>query len=220
MKSRNVHLMLLPCIGFALVVLTGCENTVTLGMGNYGKVILYPMNGDTLKWPFPVSFQGVAWPCEGPKQSTTQACKINVQYAPGQTVAKFHYNCSGCTDPELDVGPSTGLGATGTQAATPTPPDQIVVIECNAGTIAADPSTTKPLKKDQTIDWSSDGGNGVYIAKWTVTTASGVCREPAINQSAIRCTILTTTPNDYAYTVHDTSGACKDVTGTIKVVAP
>ena len=217
MKSRNVHLMLLPCIGFALVVLTGCENTVTLGMGNYGKVILYPMNGDTLKWPFPVSFQGVAWPCEGPKQSTTQACKINVQYAPGQTVAKFHYNCDGCTDPELDVGPSTGLGATGTQAAPP--PRQTRLLSSSATPARSQPTRRlPPLKKTRRSTGRPMGQRRLHSQVDGHHSVGRVESRPSIRAR------FAARSYDHAqrlpYTVHDASGACKDVTGTIKVVAP
>jgi hypothetical protein len=217
MKRRNIRLtMLVMCVGAAAITMTGCYHAMILN--KYGKMVLYPQNGNILEWNVPVTFQGAS-PCKEGK--TTSKCTLNVKVAAGQEYAHYRYGCKQCTDPEVDVGPSTGskhkLPPPPTQQGTlAKAPDQFIEIPCLDG-ITPDPSTAT-LKPGQLIEWEANGGTGQFLAKWTITPDPGLCQNASISESQPQCQILATTPPaSYNYTVKDTAGVCKDGKGVITI---
>ena len=208
MNARNwLPVLSITAIGVIAGLSLGCGNNITVAVGPYKKVILYPSNGDTVKClNFAATFQGPN-PCEKQGNGLSE-CKINIP------AGHYRFNCdTGCVDPEIEV------GSIGTQNAAPAaipPPDTVVVIWCDQGSIHVDPSDA-PIKTGKEIAWENDGSPNQAIPNWTVTPAT-FCADPttSINKDHPSCNVGA--PNKYTYTVKaNPSTSCSDASATVTV---
>jgi len=201
----------------------GNETSLTLQDGELAPLV--KKKGDVVKWTVPstLRFLGQHPPCALIKQGGQYVCKINID-VPSGTLAQFHYGCTGCPDPEVDVGSSVQFPPPAQVAALASPSHR-VVIECRGSAVAVDPAEVPdkdiqdPVTTGSVIKWFAVYGGGV--ANWTLKfEPNNPCRETMPLTPGSTCTVKEgTTPGSYTYTVKVDSGdgGCNGQVGTGKI---
>ena len=203
------------------VVLCGCHNTIQLigSPDQPGKVVVYPQQGDIIKW------NGVTPNFLGPAPCTPDAngkCTVNVPDG------SYLYDCGGCTDPEIVVGPQSGGPLRGRMAAAAalTTPD-VVSLWCNNSQVTLTPAASPfTAHAGDTLEllWVNTGTGSQKISDPVVTPGQPTpvpCTEKQIGAPPNNhCTFIApAAATTYNYTAKSAGGACggTSAAGTIAV---
>jgi hypothetical protein len=212
--------MLTTGLVLGAVIQCGCENTipVTGSPDQPGKVVLNPKQGDIIEWTGVVpSFLGPL-PCSG--GISNGQCKITVPDG------SYLYQCTGCIDPEVVVGPQSGYHFRAVLAATRLSATDPVSMWCNSNQVnlAPNPATFTAHAGDSLeVVWIYTGTGNQKIPDPVVTPSQSnpvPCSESSIGLPPDNhCTFTAPTASTtYNYTGASKGGSCAtSAAGTIAV---
>ena len=220
MRTRKLWLLTTGlAIGTALQC--GCQNTIylTASPDQPGKVVLNPRQKDVIQWTgLTPSFLGPT-PCSSDPSNGT--CTVNVPDG------SYLYNCQGCIDPEVVVGPGSGPRHPLAVAVAATATPQSVSLWCNNNQVSLAPAAAPfTAHSGDTLEvfWVDTGTGGQKISDPQITPSTPTpvpCTEaqigaPPNNHCTFTAPAATTT---YNYTAKSAGGSCNatSAAGTIVV---
>lgn len=226
-NTNRYSLLLAVPLGIAVLFLSACENDLNVSLAQNGKIVLNPNYKDHIKWAGGLQVHFLVSPCTD-KSPWISDCEVNIE--PNGQRGQYNYICKGgaCSDPEVDVGPSTRPRTGAKNAAVSDPqPDFQVALPCESGTIQPSPAALPgdfygPVTAGKVVQWLSNGIGSQFLNDWIVTFDAGnatVCTQPDIHDASgyRSCTIKpVTTATTYSYTV-TTAQQCKSAGGTVTV---